>query len=124
MSLPYVLCAQDRQAPPNLMDMGLEDLMKIEIDSVYGSSGYKQKVNEAPAAITIVTADEIRRYGYQTLADILRNVPGFYVTYDRNYTYLGMRGFGRPGDYNSRILLLVDGHRTNDNIYDLSLIHI
>lgn len=28
-----------------------------------------------------------------------------------------MRGFGRPGDYNSRLLILVDGHRMNDNIY-------
>ena len=102
--------------------MTLEDLMKVDIDSVFGASGYKQKVTEAPASITIVTADEIRRYGYQTLADILRNVPGFYVTYDRNYSYLGERGFGRPGDYNSRFLLLVDGHRTNDNIFDDALI--
>lgn len=119
---PCPLLAQDAQAHPNLMDMSLEDLMKVEIDSVYGASGYKQKVTEAPASITIITADEIQRYGYQTLADILRNVPGFYVTYDRNYSYLGIRGFSRPGDYNSRILLLVDGHRTNDNIFGEALI--
>src|SRR5207237_9204690 len=43
--------------------------------------------------------------------------PGFYVTYDRNYSYAAVRGFGRSGDYNDRILLLVDGHRINDNIY-------
>jgi iron complex outermembrane receptor protein len=119
---PCPLLAQDAQAHPNLMDMSLEDLMKVEIDSVYGASGYKQKVTEAPASITIITADEIQRYGYQTLADVLRNVPGFYVTYDRNYSYLGIRGFSRPGDYNSRILLLVDGHRTNDNIFGEALI--
>jgi len=118
----YPLRSQNKPVPPDLMDMSLEELMKVEIDSVYGASGYKQKVNEAPAAVTIITSEEIRRYGYQTLADILRNVPGFYVTYDRNYTYLGVRGFGRPGDYNSRILLLVDGHRSNDNIFDEALI--
>jgi len=40
------------------------------------------------------------------------------VSGDRSYHYLGSRGFSRPGDYNSRYLLLVDGHRLNDNIYD------
>ena len=107
---------------PDLMDMRLEDLMKVEIDSVYGASGYKQKVSDAPAAVTIITADEISRHGYRTLADILRNVPGFYITYDRVYDYLGERGFGPPGDYNCRYLLLVDGHRVNDNIYDQAFI--
>ncbi len=116
------LWAQSTPSPPDLMDMNLEDLMKVEIDSVYGASGYKQKVADAPASITIITADEIRRYGYRTLADILRSVPGFYVTYDRVYDYLGERGFGPPGDYNSRYLLQVDGHRVNDNIFDQAFI--
>jgi iron complex outermembrane receptor protein len=119
---PHRLGAQSAPPPPDVMDMSLEELMKVDIDSVSTASGYKQKVNVAPASITIITAEEIQRYGYQTLADILRNVPGFYVTNDRNYSYLGIRGFGRPGDYNSRVLLLVDGHRTNDNIFDQALI--
>jgi iron complex outermembrane receptor protein len=89
-----------------------------EVPSVYGASKYDQKVTEAPSSVTIITAEEIRRCGYRTLADILRSVRGFYTTYDRNYTYLGVRGFGRPGDYNSRVLLIIDGHRLNDNIYD------
>jgi iron complex outermembrane receptor protein len=119
---PGSLFAQGVPAHPDLMHMSLEDLMQIEIDSVYGASGYEQKVTEAPASIPVITADEIRRYDYRTLADILRNVPGFYVTYDRNYSYLGVRGFGRPGDYNSRVLVLVDGHRTDDNIFDEALV--
>src|SRR6185503_7908177 len=40
-----------------------------------------------------------------------------YVTNDRNFSYVGTRGFGNPGDYNSRILLLVNGHRVNDNLF-------
>src|ERR1700693_6010658 len=35
---------------------------------------------------------------------------------DRLYSYVGVRGFGRLGDWNSRILLLVDGHRINNNV--------
>ncbi len=92
--------------------------MSVEVDSVYGASGFKQKVTEAPASVTIVTSEEIQKYGYRTLADILRNVRGFYVTNDRNYSYLGVRGFGLPGEYNNSIALLIDGHRMNDNIFD------
>jgi iron complex outermembrane receptor protein len=40
-----------------------------------------------------------------------------YVTNDRNFSYIGTRGFSKPGDYNSRILLLVNGHRVNDNVF-------
>ena len=47
---------------------------------------------------------------------------GFYVTNDRNYSYLGVRGFSRPGDYNARILLLIDGHRMNDNVFGSALL--
>jgi outer membrane receptor for ferrienterochelin and colicins len=110
--------AQKKDETPNLLDMSIEDLMAVEVDSVYGASGFKQKVTEAPASVTIITSEEIQRYGYRTLADILRNVRGFYVSNDRNYSYLGVRGYGLPGDYNSRITLLVDGHRLNDNIFD------
>jgi outer membrane receptor for ferrienterochelin and colicins len=114
--------AQNRGDTPNLLDMSLEDLMSIEIDSVYGASGFKQKVTEAPASVTIITYDEIQKFGYRTLADILRNVRGFYVSNDRNYSYLGVRGYGLPGDYNSRITLMIDGHRLNDNIFDGALL--
>ena len=92
--------------------------MEIEIGTVYGASKYEQKVSEAPSSVTVITADEIRKYGYRTLAELLRSVPGFYVNYDRNYHYVGTRGFRRPGDYDTRVLLLVDGHRVNENVGD------
>jgi len=88
----------------DLSDLSIEQLMQIQVATVYGASKYEQKVTEAPSSISIVTADEIRKYGYRTLADILRSQRSFYVTYDRNYSYVGIRGFGRPGDYNSRLL--------------------
>lgn len=97
-------------------------LLFQEIPSVYGASKYEQKVTEAPSAVTIVTSDEIKKYGYRSLGDILQSANGFSVTNDRNYSFLGVRGFNRPGDYNSRVLLLVDGHRLNDNMYDQAAI--
>ena len=106
----------------DLTALSPEELMKIEVLTVIGASKYEQKVTEAPSSVSIITADEIKKYGYRTLADILRSIRGFYITYDRNYSYLGVRGFGRPGDYNTRLLLLVDGHRINDNIYNSALI--
>ncbi len=107
---------------PDITDLNIEDLMKVEVATVYGASKYEQKVTEAPSSVSIVTADEIKKYGYRTLADILQSLRSFHITYDRNYSYAGVRGFGRLGDYNDRILLLVDGHRINDNIYNQALI--
>jgi outer membrane receptor for ferrienterochelin and colicins len=98
-----------------------ESILFQEIPSVYGASKYEQKVTEAPSSVTIITADEIKKYGYRTINDVLQSVTGLYVTNDRNYSYLGIRGFNRPGDYNTRVLLLIDGHRMNDNVYDEAL---
>ena len=103
----------------DLTTFSIEQLMEMEVSS---ASKFPQKVSEAPAAVTIITAADIKSQGYRTLADILRSIRGLYVTYDRNYSYIGARGFGRPGDYNTRILFLLDGNRLNDNVFDLGLI--
>ena len=47
---------------------------------------------------------------------------GFYISYDRQYSYVGVRGFSNPGDYNTRVLLMVDGHRLNDAIYEQAMV--
>jgi iron complex outermembrane receptor protein len=116
-----LLCASAALAQvqqPDLSQMGLEDLVKVQVDTVSGASKFLEKSADVPASVTIVTADEIREFGYRTLADVLQSVRGFNVIYDRNYSYVGIRGFLKPGDYNARILFLLDGHRVNDNIYD------
>ncbi len=66
--------------------------MRIDVEPVFGASKRLQPVTEAPASVTIVTRDEIARYGYRSLADVLRGVRGFYVTSNRNYSYLGAGG--------------------------------
>src|SRR5437868_6979886 len=100
---------------PDLSQASLEELMNVK---VYSASKHLENSQSAPALVTVVTADEIQKYGYRTLADVLRSVGALYVTYDRNYSYVGARGFGRPGDYNARLLVLMDGHRLNEPIYD------
>jgi outer membrane receptor for ferrienterochelin and colicins len=104
-------------AQSGLLDLSLEDLMKLDAGQVFGASERLQPVTEAPASVSFITAEEIVRFGYRTLADILRGVRGMYVTDDRNFSLIGARGFGKPGDYNSRILLLINGHRVNDNVF-------
>lgn len=96
---------------------GKERLLFEEIPSVFSASKYEQKITEAPSAVSIVTAAEIRRYGYRTLAGLLRSLRSFHLSFERANELLGVRGFNRPGDSNSRVLLLVNGHRVNDNIF-------
>lgn len=96
----------------------LEELMSTEITTVTGASKYEQEVVDAPAFVTIVSGADIRKGGYRNLAEILNSVAGFYVTYNREYHFAGTRGFSPLGDYNTRILLLVDGHRLNDSVYE------
>src|SRR5207244_3464847 len=105
------------QKPPDLTELSLEALMEIRVPTVYGASKFEQKTTQAPSSITVVTSDEIKKYGHRTLADVLQSVQGLHVSYDRNYAFLGTRGVNL-GDFNSRILLLIDGHRVNNNLTD------
>lgn len=104
---------------PDYADMDLTNLMNIPV--VFSASKFEQKVTEAPSSVTVITAEEIKRYGYRTLADILNSVQGFYISYDRNYAYLGTSGVNL-GDFNSRILLLINGHRVNSDLNDSAYI--
>lgn len=118
--LPPLLANAQSDPPSTPGAPGGEMVLFQEIPSVYAASRYEQNLAEAPSSVTIITASDIKKYGYRTLADILQSVRGFFTTYDRNYAYIGARGFGRPGDFNTRVLLLIDGHRVNDNIYDMA----
>ncbi len=71
-------------------------------------------VDEAPASTTVLTQEELRAFGWRTLAEALAGVRGFFLADDRIYTYVGVRGFSPPGDLNTRILILWDGHSIND----------
>jgi len=117
----------EEKAPPgdngDFMAMSLDQLTTINVDRVYGASKHEQKVTEAPSAVSIVTQEDIKQYGYRTLGDLLRSVRGFYITYDRSYSYAGLRGVNRPGDFGGRVLINIDGHRLNEPIFDSAFTH-
>ena len=110
------------QIADQLKQLSFEELMMVKVGTVYAASKHEQKISEAPSSITIIARDEIQKAGYRTLADILNSAPGLYVRNDRNFSLLGVRGFGRPGDFNTSFLVLVDGHRLNDAVSDRTLI--
>lgn len=106
------------QAPS--ADEGIQSLDALLSVRVSTASLYSQLAREAPASVSIIAADDIARFQIRTLAELLSHVRSFYVSDDRNYEYVGVRGFGRPTDYNNRILLLWNGHVMNDNMYSSS----
>lgn len=99
----------------DLTDIPIEQLLTLEVVT---ASKIPQKISEAPSAVSVITSEDIKHYGYLSLSEILRSVRGMHVTYDRNYSYVGTRGLGRPGDFNTRLLILVDGRRLNDSVYN------
>lgn len=103
--------------PLDLTQTSLEHLLQLEVAT---ASKIARQVSNARSAVSIVTADDIKTYGYRTLAEILSSMRGLNITNDRSYDFLGGRGYSNPGDYSGRIMLLVDGMQMNDNVYNQS----
>jgi iron complex outermembrane receptor protein len=105
----------DGEVFADLSGLSIEELMDVEVVS---ASRHEQSQAAAPSAVSVITADEIRLHGWRTLVEALATVPGLYTAYDRNYHYVGVRGILRPGDFGSRVLILTDGRRVNDPLYN------
>ncbi|WP_305261446.1 TonB-dependent siderophore receptor [Nitrosomonas sp.] len=102
-------------AAKNLEQMSLEELMNI---SIVGASKYEQKQQQVAAAVSVITRADIRTYGWRTLNQALASLTGIHTTYVYQSEYLGTSGFGLPGDFNSRVLITINGNRINDATYD------
>ncbi len=91
--------------PDELLDMSLEELLDVEITSV---SKRSQSLSTAPAAVFVISQQDMRRSGAQTIPDALRMVPGMNVAQiDGNKWAVTARGFN--GRYAAKLLVLIDG---------------
>lgn len=115
--IPMIALGARAQTPDDLTDMSLEDLLQVEIVT---ATRFQQTVAQAPSSVQVITAQDIRAHGWRTLAEALDSLPGLYVSDTGLYTYLGARGHLRAGDYDTRFLLLINGHRINDPVYSQS----
>jgi iron complex outermembrane receptor protein len=92
------------------------DLFAAQDRLVTVASRYQQTTREAPALVTVISAEEIRRFGYRTLADVLQSVSGVFLSQSpEGYQLAWVRGVIQAD--NNKILLMIDGVPTYDGFY-------
>ncbi|XAH24800.1 TonB-dependent receptor [Xylophilus sp. GW821-FHT01B05] len=109
--------AAQAEAVLDVTQRPFEELLGTEIVT---AAKLARQVSDAASAVSIVTAQDIRAYGYRTLDDILGSMRGLYLSHDFRYSYLGGRGYGDPGDYAGRITLLIDGYAAPEGYFGQS----
>jgi len=96
---------QSENEQQNFFDMSIEELMNIEVTL---ASKSEQKMFDTPAAICVVTAEDIRRSGRQSIPEVLRMVPGVQVAgITANTWAVSIRGFN--GEFAKKLLVMIDG---------------
>src|SRR6185295_2175571 len=94
-----------RPAAKDLTEASLEELMQIEVTSV---SKKEQKLSSAPAAIYVITQEDVRRSGLSSIPELLRMVPGLEVARISSHQWaISSRGFN--GQWANKLLVLIDG---------------
>ena len=98
--------AQNNQNPPeNLKHLSLEQLGNVEVTT---ASKEPEQIWRTPAAIYVITQNDIRRSGATSIAEVLRLAPGLEVARtDSDHWAVGVRGF--VGQFSKSLLVLVDG---------------
>ena len=77
------------EKPEDIFKLSLQELLQVKVSS---ASKFDEAVSDIPASITIITRTEIENYGYTTFADIVRNIPGFYLLDNTESLFVGIRG--------------------------------
>jgi len=93
-------------AAGGLFGLPLDELMDMEVISVTRTKG--QKVFDSPAAVYVISQEEICRSGHQILPEVFRGVPGVHVgRISANKWAISIRGFS--ASLNNKLLVLIDG---------------
>ena len=102
----------DAPPPPPPADLGEEiDLEALFDTEIEVATKRAQSLVDAPAVVSVVTAEEIRERGYLSVAEALRILPGFYVVDDYLAPSVGVRGLPSGQRAWSRIMkVMLDGH--------------
>lgn len=99
-------------SPRDLTELSLEELLEVEVSV---TSRHGEKLRDTPAAVYVLTGDEIRRAGFSSVQEALRMVPGFHITQWKTAGWdVTARGFtGALSELNesfaNQLLLIVDG---------------
>jgi outer membrane receptor for ferrienterochelin and colicins len=90
--------------------MELEALLNIDLQ-VYAATKTATSAQDVAAVVTVVTSDDIKRWGYRSVAEVLQQTLGFYVVDDFMVPNAGVRGIsaGLWGE-SSAIKVMIDGH--------------
>ena len=94
--------------------ISLEELVNTKF---IPATAIANQMNNAASAVSIVTAQDIKDYGYKSLKEILSSMKGLHFTKDEFYSFLGGRGFSSPSEYAGRIIVLIDGYRADDGYF-------
>lgn len=86
----------------------------VEEDTVVGAAKREQSLGNVASAVTVISADRIRRFGYRTVAEAIAGAAGIYLSDDRMQQRVGVRGLQLLGDFNTRLLVLIDGTSVNE----------
>ncbi|WP_164012829.1 TonB-dependent receptor plug domain-containing protein [Pyxidicoccus trucidator] len=98
------------ETPGSLSELPLEELMQVEIVT---PTKQPQKLEQAPAIVSVITREELATWGYRSVAEALEHVPGFYIIRDFVTPNLGVRGLSSGHRaYNRIIKVLINGQPT------------
>ncbi|EJD6047171.1 ligand-gated channel protein [Providencia rettgeri] len=79
-------------------------------DKIYvtTASGYQQKIEDAPASISVVTREQLETKAYRDVTDALKDVPGVLVTGGGSSSDISIRGMDAK-----YTMILIDGKRVD-----------
>jgi iron complex outermembrane receptor protein len=93
------------QLPGDLTEVSLETLMNLEVSS---PGRKEQKLSQTAGAVYVITQEDIRRSGVDSIPEVLRMVPGLQVArIDASSWSVTARGFA--GQFADKVLVLIDG---------------